>query len=249
MGKKSSSRSKSSRQVDGDSGGAGKPRSRSSSKSGSSSRSKQSKADGTEKSVWYQDQKVARPTGPQPLDALFPCTASHWVLDKFKSAKGHSFLCVAHVSGVQVALKERNAGEFYWRSPLEPKARRGQPPGGVQVQPSGHRTMCPRDMLPDVHEFDAIVNNCKASLPAHRDSSAVEIGKKDEHGVTILDVGRYRYGRYGYWEVNLAKNGTGAPPWSQCSRPSSVLDVPSRPSLSPIPLCLGCDCAYPPAQN
>lgn len=195
-------------------GGSARERSKSNSKSGStrssssSSRSKQIKADGSEKATWYQDKKVARPTGPQPLDALFPCTASHWVLDKFKSAKGHSFLCIAHTSGVQVALKERNAGEFYWRSPLEPKVRRGQPPGGVQIQPSGHRTMCPRDMLPDVHEFDEIVKSAKASLPATRDSGAVVSGGVGADGVTTLDVGRYRYGRYGYWEVILSQNGT-----------------------------------------
>ena len=63
---------------------------------------------------------------------------------------------------------------------------------------AGHRTICPRDLLPEVSEFDKIVN---------RTTEARAVGG-DSDSVKALEVGRYKFGRYGYWEVTLSQNGS-----------------------------------------
>jgi hypothetical protein len=186
------------------SGGSGRSRSKSSSSSSKKAKlasGGSKKANGEEKVVWYSDRKkesrARNAAAAQQLEGRFPCTMAHWAVGKYKSRKGHVFLMVGHPGGVQLALKERNAGEFFWRSPLEPRVRKGELPGGIQIQPSGYRSLAARDMLPDVADFDALVSSCAEGSPQH-----------EEGEVETLEVGRYRFGRYGFWELRLLDNGT-----------------------------------------
>ncbi len=102
---------------------------------------------------------------------------------------------MAHTGGVQVAFKERNAGEFFWRSPLEPKRKKGEQPGGVQVQPSGGQrsvVSAHSKMMPDVVDFDRIIE--AATGPG-------------ANPFKLLPNNVYKYGRFGFWLIELMENG------------------------------------------
>lgn len=119
--------------------------------------------------------------------------AGKWYLSEIQNKKGMNFLLLAHTGGVQVAFKERNAGEFFWRSPLEPKRKKGEQPGGVQVQPSGHRSIVSArsGMMPDVVDFDRIIESATGQ---GADPFKLLVGKV------------YKYGRFGFWLIELMAN-------------------------------------------
>ena len=187
----------------------GKPAKTSSGKSGKSGGGKKgkksSKASRTieadaDKKVWYSDRgktskKDIKARQDLHLAGKFPAVAGHWCLGEFQNAKGVVFLIIAHSGGVQVALKERNAGEFFWRSPMEPRRKKGEEPGGVQVQPSGHRSnvTASSNMMPEVVDFDRVV-----AAATEQGAAPTTLGKEK----------RYKYGRFGFWFVELSTNGT-----------------------------------------
>lgn len=82
------------------------------------------KANGEDKTVWYQDLKGNKSGGQRSLAQGGPFVMGNWVAGplawkddskKNNTAKAAAFLLLCHSGGVQIALKERNAGEFYWR--------------------------------------------------------------------------------------------------------------------------------------